>query len=438
MKNKDQVYVVVHTGKQAKKLKEVLDMFREDVYRNTYDRLQKGIVCNYYTRVHYNINNWCGGEKTGKTANKNQVTIKELKNILAKEHLKEGDVIVCGIGDNRCIVRYEGFENNLFNGSFMDLKGTFINAIEDGGFNNFIRYATEEEKALLEPKNELQEGKWYKGINDNTQIVFKDNDVNYGFVRDSWYYNLTCNNVNEWQQATLQEVEQALIEEAKKRGLDNTFVKDINGVIISTNSGSFVYNHKDNILYKNGAVLFNDGKWADIIVNEQVVKENIKNLKQDIKGSKLDHIEQKVVDYAESVEWDFEKVMDEIEKPEKESILSYDEWCVLAGSDSYLKTENIFNKYNPHWELKQAYKDGADIEFYDIFSDKWRSISNPLWHKNDKYRIRSLQIGYWVMYYSGDIKKYTIITQGNLNHYTKNKCTRVKDKQLIDLLNNNK
>lgn len=51
--------------------------------------------------------------------------------------------------------------------------------------------------------------------------------------------------------------------------------------------------------------------------------------------------EQKVFDYAQSVEWDFEKVSYYI------SAMTLEEWCELNGTNSFLKADYFIDKYKP-------------------------------------------------------------------------------------------
>lgn len=118
------------------------------------------------------------------------------------------------------------------------------------------KLATKEEKALLEPKEELEVGKWYKGLNNSNQIIFKVdssyNGVNYGFFNKQWDESWYCSNPDEWLEATPQEVEDALVKEAKKRGY---------------NYMNYTYNAEENELcgIHGGSLeeVFVNGKWVE-------------------------------------------------------------------------------------------------------------------------------------------------------------------------------
>ena len=46
-----------------------------------------------------------------------------------------------------------------------------------------------------------------------------------------------------------------------------------------------------------------------------------------------------------------------------------------------------------HCDLIKAWADGADIEFWDIYENKWEPCANPpIWHTNTKYRIAKNKI----------------------------------------------
>lgn len=218
---KTDVYVVVDTPKKAKKLKRLLDMFGEKHLSGVFGKY-------HYDGVSFCSNTWYAIEIEIEADNKTEVSIKELRNILAKEYLKEGDT---------------------------------------------------EEKALLEPKSELEVGKWYKSVAD--RLVFRTSDYgNYGFCRDMvWKTDLLCYEPNNWIEATPQEVEQALVEEARSRYKVGDVIKCLDGVESEVKGNSFVFSN--NCLFLNGErvnggdwfntseKVFENGQWADIIKQPQ-------------------------------------------------------------------------------------------------------------------------------------------------------------------------
>lgn len=458
MKNKNEVYVEVRTKKQARKLKCVLDMFGERIYRGTRKGLETGKDSDGDSQFDYPYigfdtdGEWCGFRNVSK-GEVTKVSIKELRNILAADHLKEGDV---------CVFKDLGGEyTDIYERMSPNFKGQF--EAKEGVYRNFIRYATEEEKALLEPNKELEVGKWYKdpGYPKFLSIHTKDGN-RYGFdIYGKWFEGAgELHYSSGYVQATTEEVEQALIEEAKRRGYKSgCTIKSINygykirfkdiqkfslkgcslcmyaEAVLTDSDGDTEYND-------SFERVFQDGKWAEVIntgklkaeIDTTPIKEAFEKLGYAINDlMQHESPEQKVVKYAESVDWDLEKVRMFINYA---SIgLSLDEYEELTGAYSREKTEHIFNKHNPNWELKKAHKEGKEIEVY--CGGNWHDC-DPMWLNHCEYRIKPLYAGDWVMYYSGDIKKYTIITESNLDHFSKRECKRVKDAKLIELLNNNK
>ena len=94
-------------------------------------------------------------------------------------------------------------------------------------------------------KKELEVGRWYKSIKRNFLVNYQgDNMENYGFWENQGFKNNIAFGgywKDECIEATPQEVETALIAEAKKRG------------------------------FKEGYILFNSGKWAEIIPQEKTI-----------------------------------------------------------------------------------------------------------------------------------------------------------------------
>src|SRR5690606_6173516 len=123
---KKDVYVVVDTPKKAKKLKRLLDMFNEPMYRETNQRFSENEVSKEYPIIHFSRGKWAG-YACKSYQDKTKVSIKKLRTILAKEHLKEGDYVVLKNGD---VHKIDDVNNKLY---------VF-----------FKRYATTEEIELLE------------------------------------------------------------------------------------------------------------------------------------------------------------------------------------------------------------------------------------------------------------------------------------------------
>lgn len=57
----------------------------------------------------------------------------------------------------------------------------------------------------------------------------------------------------------------------------------------------------------------------------------------------MTEIEKKVVEYAKSVNWNFDKVVRDVQNSNK--VISFDEWKQLKGKGSTIKVQLIFEKY---------------------------------------------------------------------------------------------
>jgi len=127
-------------------------------------------------------------------------------------------------------------------------------------------------------KKELEVGKWYKNPSRKSFMYFNEINGNtclgYGFDNVGVWNDKLEFFTNNWQEATPQEVEAALICEAKKRGFVDKIsfnkLEDIeNGIIFAGEArvGSCFY-FENNKLYTTGRgkwCVFKDGQWAQII-----------------------------------------------------------------------------------------------------------------------------------------------------------------------------
>lgn len=281
---KTDVYVVIDTPKKARKLKRLFDMFEEkhfaDVYRLNFEDCV-GHAIHFWENRHFARTGFKNVEN-----DKSKVSIKELRNILAKEHLKKGDV--CLFDDRK------GFRSIGVFDKYSEEYTDFLVSKVPGkdsvryGFHDFIRYATEEEKALLEPKKELEIGKWYVFSWDddpnNVRGVYLIDKINNDEVWFKYGVNIAGNYWSEpdwgskthnWRLASPQEVEQALVEEAKRRYKVGNVIKCLDGVESELEGNSFVFSN--NCLFSNGkrvsggdwfntyGKVFENGQWADVI-----------------------------------------------------------------------------------------------------------------------------------------------------------------------------
>lgn len=196
MKSKKDVYVKVDTEKKVKKFLKLIDMFGENLCEGT-----------LYAP-------WVSG--------KEEVTIKELRNILAAEHLKKGDYFISGVGDYRWLVKFDSFNNGYFRGTYINTEGNVSSVI--GSFCNFIRFATDEEIKSFESKSEKKEltpddykdKTWYKRNSGSLIFIDKSVDSNLGirstgycFDSLTWFKHFQLNEFNvpgEWNEASYEEV----------------------------------------------------------------------------------------------------------------------------------------------------------------------------------------------------------------------------------------
>lgn len=153
---KGDVYVVIDTPKKAKKLKKLLDMFGESMFTIPNNEQGSHNGTDYGWGYGFSNDQWQGFNTkwlghNGKKFKK--VSIKELRNILAKEHLKEGDYVFRSDNEKGSIVKIKNIEGDIMyvdKELFLDTRNVYTEGFES--ISSFKRYATPEEIALLEPK----------------------------------------------------------------------------------------------------------------------------------------------------------------------------------------------------------------------------------------------------------------------------------------------
>ena len=134
-------------------------------------------------------------------------------------------------------------------------------------------------------KTELEVGKWYK-MKGNTHFLCNfngnigNNGNSYGFnLKGKWMDNSMCfQNCDTYVEATPEEVESALINEAKKRGfIEGTqYLSPVNKYKRAFD-GEMYFNH--NNLFENSKSIFNNGIWATILPQKKTVVPMDKALK---------------------------------------------------------------------------------------------------------------------------------------------------------------
>ena len=182
----------------------------------------------------------------------------------------------------RDMMVWNNSENCATKRKIIGVFGTYLlTENEDGGINGY-RYGKEIPKEV-----KLEAGKWYKSLRAEKTLFFMtskdDCQFNgYGIQYDgNWTNNaFIIKDKNRLIEATDQEVESALIDEAKKRGFKE-------GVYFKTASftgnkffitNSLKYNSEYNVISQSGAgegQIFNNGIWAKIIEVKKMSKSEI-------------------------------------------------------------------------------------------------------------------------------------------------------------------
>lgn len=119
-------------------------------------------------------------------------------------------------------------------------------------------------------------------VNELWICYYEDSKAKYGIGSDgNWFVSKTNSGFDSDgnnREATPQEVESALIAEAKKRGFTKNISYTItNGdnIIESKNSERFGFDDYSNKLLFNNWSIFENGQWATIIPQKKMTKEQI-------------------------------------------------------------------------------------------------------------------------------------------------------------------
>ena len=152
--NKSEVCVKL-TRKNCKKVLGILEMFGEPIHRLTFDRISKSDRLGFY--IEFWKHRWIDSSND---ESKLCIKPRELRNILAKEHLKAGDVVVVNnpSSETGWIVKFGDFSEDgkrMFCSQIHCLSGEKVMSPKIIDFN-FLRYTTDKEKALLEPKQGIE------------------------------------------------------------------------------------------------------------------------------------------------------------------------------------------------------------------------------------------------------------------------------------------
>lgn len=138
-------------------------------------------------------------------------------------------------------------------------------------------------------KTELVVGEWYKYKYTDALICYQGGEFSYGFDNfGNWTNKYQACTPKSWKESNHEEVESALIAEAKKRGYKaGVRIKGLgDGEICTLPNGEFEYLDNANALWfgnpndeYDGFDVFHQGKWADILPEEKTIITKEKALK---------------------------------------------------------------------------------------------------------------------------------------------------------------
>ena len=135
-------------------------------------------------------------------------------------------------------------------------------------------------------ENELEFGKWY--ISEHYLVYYLGNykcnciKLSDGEWFDNLYHSFS-GHLKSYRLATEEEVKEALINEAIKRGFKNVgelSLKLVSGAMVKKGSfgtviNQFRYFSVENRLYLDGVEIFYNGKWAEIVIEDIPTQEEI-------------------------------------------------------------------------------------------------------------------------------------------------------------------
>lgn len=179
MLKKEEIFVNIQSESEYNKFIKLLRSF---------DQRFEMIGWEHMRCAHFYENSWCVPQRSYIEKFKTKVSIQELKNILAFEFLKKGDVIIFSGGTSGAlwIAEFEHFTSNRCIGLPLSIKATRYNALHKGSryqhstsaeiYGSFVRFATDGEKRALgvniDPDSELCEIKvdFYRNFHNEVKI----------------------------------------------------------------------------------------------------------------------------------------------------------------------------------------------------------------------------------------------------------------------------
>lgn len=145
----------------------------------------------------------------------------------------------------------------------------------------------------VEKLSKAKENTWYK-LDDDVYQFNEKGGIGYGLFKDEWVDGMAWlqnENLYDYVEATSKEVEQALIKEAKSRGLvEGVHIKSkwIPNSEKSIFSLGGVYTYCANKLSSIGGgctyTLYENGKWAEVVKPEKSLEERVKELENAVFG----------------------------------------------------------------------------------------------------------------------------------------------------------
>ena len=139
----------------------------------------------------------------------------------------------------------------------------------------------------------LEKNKWYKCKEYNNLVFYcSDKQENYGmtFIDEEWSNTLWFKEYYIWTLATPNEVEEMLWKEAENRGYREGIKYRAGGNSIYTAKGKLKYGFfgGDNLHFEDSeGLIYDNGKWAEIINENKEIKETISRLEKEINQLKL-------------------------------------------------------------------------------------------------------------------------------------------------------
>ena len=161
MLKKEEIFVNIQSESEYNKVIKLLKSFGQRLEMIGWEHMR----C-----AHFYENHWCVPQRSYIEKFKTEVSIQELKSILAFEYLKKGDVIIFSGGTSGFlwIAEFEHFTSNRCIGLPLSIKATRYNALHKGSryhhsasaeiYGSFVRFATDGEKRVLGVKTDPDSG----------------------------------------------------------------------------------------------------------------------------------------------------------------------------------------------------------------------------------------------------------------------------------------